>query len=241
MNSPHSDTNVRTPVGIVSGSGLDLLPLLDDVDRVVSFSEIDGLPTSNLEGHPRTFAFGRCGATAVILQSGRLHFYEGFDYAAITRPVEIMYGWGVRTFVFTNVGGGLLPSLEVGDIIAVDRLLTWPFQGWRERVDSIVPDVVLSGSDAVGTYVWMHGPSYETPAEIRLLQRWGASVVGMSTAPEVQRCRRLGVRSAVLSCITNNCCHERTLTHADVIAAAGRASERIVALIRASLEDGALG
>jgi purine-nucleoside phosphorylase len=169
-----------------------------------------------------------------------LHFYEGLDYRTITRPVEFLYERGVRSIIFTNVGGGLLPDLCAGDIVAVDRILTWPFVGWSERPDSIAPDWTIQGASVKGTYVWMHGPSYETPAEIRVLQKWGGTVVGMSTAPEVQRCRQLGIRCAVLTCITNNCCVQQSLTHEDVVASAQNASGRLCALIQATIDGGAI-
>jgi purine-nucleoside phosphorylase len=236
MGSPRDATGAPGAVGIVSGSGLALSNLLDRVDRVASFSEYEGLAANELAGHPRSFTFGCSGLASVVLQSGRFHFYEGLDYRAITRPVDLMYEWGVRAILFTNVAGGLTPDFEVGDIVAIDRLLTWPYGGWSERPDSIAPDRVLDRADAVGTYVWVHGPSYETPAEIRLLQKWGGSVVGMSTAPEVQRCRQLGIRTAVLSCVTNNCCSQDAPTHENVIAVAARMSSKLTAMIRDTLD-----
>ena len=240
MGSTTSDSKTPYAVGIVSGSGLDLLPLLHEVDRVVPFAECEGLPATGVTGHPCTFTFGRMNSTSVVLQSGRLHFYEGLDYRTITRPVDFMYEHGVRSIVFTNVGGGLLPDLEPGNIVAVDRILTWPFVGWSERPDSIALDWVIPGAAAVGTYVWMHGPSYETPAEIRVLQKWGGTVVGMSTAPEVQRCRQLGIRCAVLSCVSNNCCTQQSLTHEEVVASARAASTALAALLQPNIERGAI-
>lgn len=236
MTNPRDLTCVPGAIGIVSGSGLTLSSVLDRVDRVASFSEYDGLAATKLAGHPRSFTFGRSGSIPVVLQSGRFHFYEGLDYRAITRPVELMYEWGIRAILFTNVAGGLLSSVDVGDVVAIDRVLTWPYGGWSERPDSIAPDQVLACADAVGTYVWVHGPSYETPAEIRLLQKWGGSVVGMSTAPEIQRCRQLGIRTAVLSCVTNNCCHQDAPTHENVIAVAARMSGKLSAMIRDTLD-----
>lgn len=231
-----SDTKTKRGLGIVSGSGLDLLPLLDKVDIVVPFSQCDGVPLASVPGHAGTFTFGQSNAAPVVVQSGRLHFYEGLDYPTIVRPVDFLYERGVRSIIVTNVSGGLRPALNPGDIVAVDRILTWPFVGWSERPDSMAPDWIVPGTSMVGTYVWMHGPSYETPAEIKCLQQWGGTVVGMSTAPEVHRCRQLGIRCAVLSCVTNNCCTQDSLSHDDVVATAGTASEKLCALIRAAVE-----
>lgn len=240
VDNQYTPQNCAGAIGVVSGSGLNLDGLMDHVDRVMPFSAFDGMASGALPGHLRTFTFGRVGSASVVLQSGRYHFYEGLGYRAINRPVDLLYEWGIRTIVYTNVAGGLEPALDTGALVAVNRLLTWPFTGWTERPDTIAPDLVLDGADATGTYVWVHGPSYETPAEVRLLQRWGGSVVGMSTAPEVQRCRQLGIRTAVISCVTNSCCRPQPLTHDDVIAEAGKLSGKLVNLLRRALDSGSL-
>lgn len=232
MNCDGESPNCSDALAIVSGSGLRLERIFDRIERVEPFTTFDGMTSGELVGHPRTFTFGSVGSQALVLQSGRYHFYEGLGFRAITRPVDLLYEWGIRTVVFTNVSGGLRPTLEPGHIVAVDRLLTWPYSGWTERPDSIAPDFAPNGADSVGTYIWVHGPTYETPAEIRLLQRWGGDVVGMSTAPEVQRCRQLGIRTAVLSCVTNTCGAKKTLTHEDVVTEAGAVSEKLAMLLR---------
>ena len=227
------------PLGIVTGSGFDLCHIFDRADESTSFSQYPDLADTTLSGHARTFTRGTVGERPVILQSGRLHFYEGLDYAAVVKPVDVMAEWGVRSILFINAAGGLIPELRPRDLVAVDTIRTWPFVRWPERPARLDTQFIVPGCDRSGVYFWMHGPSYETPAEIRTLQALGATVVGMSTAPEVQRCRQLGIRAAVLSCVTNNCCRHEPLTHEGVLAVSGSASDRIYTLLRQAINGGA--
>jgi purine-nucleoside phosphorylase len=122
-----------------------------------------------------------------------------------------------------------------GDLVAVTCLRTWRYVGWPQRPTAIEPDFMLSGCRHEGEYIWMHGPSYETRAEIRALQRLGGAVVGMSTAPEVARCRERGIRAAVVSCVTNNCCAPGPVSHDSVVRAARAASTALVQLLRSEI------
>ncbi len=227
--------NLTPSVAVVSGSGLDLKSLLDTVHEKIPFTAIPGLAHETLAGHDRVFLRGTCGKVPLILQCGRLHFYEGLPCAAVTAPVDYLSACGANTIVFTNVVGGLLPSMNPGDLVAVPRLCTWPFVNWPNRPESIDADFVIPGCDHTGDYRWMHGPNYETRAEIAVLRHLGGAVVGMSTAPEAQRCIERGIRFAVVSCVTNNCCTPQPLTHEDVVAVAQRSSERLCALLRSYL------
>ena len=154
---------------------------------------------------------------------------------AFTRPVDVLHELGARTIVFTNAAGGLRDNLPPGSIVAANRIATWPYSRWVDQPAEFAPDRVLPGADAEGTYTWVHGPSYETAAEIDLLRSHGADVVGMSTAPEVQRAQALGIEAAALSCVTNVCGSGEALTHDHVVEVARTASARLVRLIRAAL------
>lgn len=222
-------------IAVVSGSGLNLRPLLDSIHDVVSFEAACNLGHAPLAGHDRAFVTGTCANKTMILQCGRLHFYEGLPYETVTAPVDYLHAQGIRTIVFTNVVGGLLPDMNPGDLVAITRLHTWPFVDWTNRPESIDTDFIVPGCDFTGDYRWMHGPNYETRAEIEILRHLGGSVVGMSTAPEAQRCRELGIWFAVISCVTNNCCSPTPLTHHDVVSVARRFSERLCKLLRRHL------
>lgn len=225
-------------IGIVSGSGLDLSGILDRIIADISFSSVPGLRNDCLEGHARQFLRGFCGAREVVLQAGRLHFYEGLSYEDVTRPIDIMRGWGVGTVVLTNVGGGLKPETLPGELVGVDRILTWPYLRWPHRPESLTPAFRIPGCDRRGVYCWVHGPSYETPSEIEFLRRIGADVVGMSTAPEVLRCEEVRIPCAVVSCITNVCRASAPLSHDRVVSAAAVHSTRVVSLLREWIVQG---
>lgn len=223
-------------IGIVSGSGLDLRPLLSCVTGEFSFSDELGFEIDALEGHARTFFRGMCGDREIMIQCGRLHFYEGYSYEEVVSTVDVLDAFGAQTIVLTSVVGGLRPDMRVGDIVAINEVRTWPFSRWEDQPETLSPDFTIGGCDSSGVYYWMHGPSYETPAEIRALQRMGGDVVGMSTAPEVARCKQLGVRCAAVSVVTNNCCVPQALTHEDVVRVAKSASGRLVALLRNAID-----
>lgn len=227
--------NAGEPIGVVAGSGLDLTSLLTEVSSVSSFVDLPGLSPPGVVGHRGTFTCGRCGDRPLILQQGRLHFHEGCRVAAVAETVDALVALGARYVIFTNAAGGLLPHAQAGDLMAVTRVCLWPCRHWPNAPHSIEPDHVIEGCDLAGEYMWVHGPSYETRAEIHALQSLGAGAVGMSTAPELHRCRALGLPAAVVSCITNVCSQPRILTHDDVLTTARAASEKLARLIRHAL------
>lgn len=217
-------------VAVVAGSGISLEALVDTADREIGFEEVPGLAISTVSGHRCRFVFGRCGATPVVLQLGRLHAYEGFNVSELTRTVDVLREFGAQTIIFTNAAGGLRPEMRPGALFAATEVVAWPFRRFAVP-EALYPDIAIPGCDATGVYVWMHGPCYETRAEIDTLRRLGGGAVGMSAAPELARCRELGLRAAVVSCITNNCCAPQKLTHDHVLQAAERASRRLTSVI----------
>lgn len=224
-------------IGVVAGSGLDLEPLLDEREEVVTFEEAFGRGRIGTEGHAGRFVRGTCRGVPLVIQSGRRHFYEGYDFGEVVRPVDFLSRWDVRKVVLTNAAGGLGRTMLPGDLMSVRKLLRWPCRLLPEGDyrDTLEPDFVIRGADHEGAYLWIHGPTYETKAEIRALAAMNAAAVGMSTFPEVWACQMLGIETAVISCITNNCLEQQVLTHEHVIATARRASERLREVIRGSL------
>jgi len=222
----------RETLAVVAGSGLDLRPLLDHIDEERDFREIQGLGVASIAGHAGRFVFGRSEGAPVILQCGRLHVYEGLGYAESTAPVAALRDFGASTVVFTNAAGGLLPNMLPADLMAADALRVWPHTRWPSQPETILPDFVPEGCEWQGTYHWVHGPCYETRAEIAALRSLGSAAVGMSTAPEMARAHELGLRAAAISCITNNCCTPQVLTHEHVLQTAAAASTRLCAVLR---------
>jgi len=230
--TPSGVPDRRHAVGIVGGSGIDLEGLLDTVQQEQAFHDVPGLRDGSVRGHGHKFLYGSCRGRAVILQCGRLHLYEGWGMDMVCRPVDVMHSLGVGTILFTNAAGGLLPEMKPGDLMAVSRVRLWPYRGWAHAPEFLDPTLIADGCDFVGELQWMHGPCYETRAEIGALQRLGASAVGMSVAPELARCAELGIHAAVISCVTNSCCRPQQLTHEHVIQTAHRASGRLTQLLQ---------
>lgn len=219
------------PTGIVSGSGINLRPLLDEVLLELPFADVDGVATATVSGHDGRFVFGRCGGHPVVLQAGRIHLYEGHGYEAVTATVDALRSFGVGRLILTNAAGGLVADLAPGDWVSADAVLAWRFAS-HAFPEAMTPDFIVPGCRATGTYIWMHGPSYETRAEIRALQALGGTTVGMSVAPELERCHQLGMRAGVVSCVTNNCTTQEPLSHLQVVEAAQKASEHLCDILR---------
>jgi len=224
-----------TPIGIVCGSGIDLQSLLDTRAETISFGDCRKIPQTTVSGHQGQFIHGICSTIPIILQCGRFHLYEGHSRETVVAPVNSLHAMGVKSIIFTNAAGGLKPDMKPGDLLAVRSVALWPSARWENHPDSLSTDFLLRGCDHVGTYTWTHGPSYETQAEIHALQSTNSDAVGMSTAPEIARCRELGIRTASISCITNNCCSPGILTHDHVLRIAAKASRRIAAIICAEI------
>lgn len=220
----HRLGGLQPRVAIVLGSGLG--PLADEVQSAIRIphSAIPGFPEPGVEGHKGELVAGSLEGVPVIAQSGRFHLYEGLAPAVAALPVRVYAGLGVRTLILTNAAGGVRPTFQAGTLMLIaDHInLMWrnPLIGPVEPGEERFPDMsdpydrelrVLAREVAreqripleEGVYVALLGPSFETPAEIRMLQRLGADAVGMSTVPEVIAARARGIRCLGFSAITN--------------------------------------
>ena len=225
----------------MGGSGLNLDELFDQITQTIPFAAIPGLETSSLPGHPSTFTFGTCAKQPIIVQAGRRHFYEGLTYAEVTRTVDYLHENGVNRIVFTNAAGGLILGMRPGDLLAVEKVKLARYHAWPETPGVLFTDFTVPGCDFTGDLQWVHGPNYETPAEIAFFKSQRVSAVGMSTAPELQRCQERGIQAAIVSCITNTCSPPQSLTHTQVVAIATQTSAKLVALLRNALPQIASG
>lgn len=216
---------------LVLGSGLGDLDL-GAPSAELAYSRIPGFPQARVAGHPGRLSL--VGQTAIL--RGRVHFYEGHPLDVVVRPVQVLATLGVKRIILTNAAGGLHPGLKVGDLMAIKDHLNLmganPLRGGQNFIDLSAVYEVPRGMKA-GVYAAVAGPTYETPAEVRMLRRLGADAVGMSTVPEAIAARAAGLRVTGISLITNAAAGKgRPVSHADVLATAERARSRLAALLR---------
>jgi purine-nucleoside phosphorylase len=253
----------RTPlvpeVGIVLGSGLGALASRVDAVLSVRQAEVPGLPPPAVEGHPGRLVLGSVEGRRVAVLQGRIHAYEGHSFADVAAGVRLLDALGARTLLLTNAAGSLRRRLAPGTLLIVADHLNWmagnPLVGRApDQVRDPFPDMsapydpalrrLLTGAAlearvpaAEGVYAGVLGPSYETPAEIAMLRRFGADAVGMSTVPETIAARELGMRVAAVSCLVNLAAglSPSPLSHAEVLAAGARAAGALEAVVRVFL------
>ncbi len=254
----HERITRRPRVMLVLGSGLGALAdHLEDAVRI-PFAEIPGFAPATAEGHKGVLAAGRLEGVECLALQGRYHLYEGHDPAAVTLPIRVGAALGARTLLVTNAAGGLNPTFRAGDLMIIDdhinlmgrNPLIGPTVPGDERfpdmsepydreLQRIAEEVALERRIRVtrGVYVALSGPSYETPAEIRMMRRLGGDAVGMSTVPEVLVARAVGIRVLGISLISNPAAglSPHPLSHEEVLAAGEEARERFSALVRGVL------
>ncbi len=212
-------------VGVILGSGLG--GFADTIGNLqkISYSELPHLPSSKVVGHAGNLCFGTVGDIPVVCMQGRIHLYEGHPVRDVVHGARTMAKLGVKTVLVTNAAGGLVADWAAGDLMRVTDHLNLtghtPLLGPNEdALGTRFPDMSRAYDPALGEalvavakeagielregiYAALMGPSYETPAEVRMLRGLGAHAVGMSTVPEVIALRHMGIRVGALSCITN--------------------------------------
>lgn len=218
-------TALRPSIGLILGSGLGAFAdTLSDATSV-PFGAIPHFPVSTAVGHKGALVLGTSRGTPVAVMAGRVHAYEGYPLQQVVFPVRVLARLGVRTLIVTNAAGAVNASYAPGELMLIRDHINLmggnPLIGPNEDAFgprfpdlSVAYDVALRAlaSDACralgvraheGVYLALSGPSYETPAEIRMLRTLGADAVGMSTVPEVIVARHMGLRVLGLSCLTN--------------------------------------
>ena len=246
--------DIEPAAAIVLGSGLGGLAqrITDPVS--IPFADVPGFPRATVMGHAGQLIFGKLGGRQVVTLAGRFHMYEGHDAALAGFPVRVVHALGARTLFVSNAAGGIRRTFRPGDLMLVrdhiNLMFRSPLIGALEPGDVRFPDMSAPYDDALaqrlrdvaselriplveGVYGGLLGPTYETPAEVRMLGILGADAVGMSTVPEVIVARALGMRVAGISCITNLAAgiSPHPLSHAEVIATTRVVGEKFESLV----------
>jgi purine-nucleoside phosphorylase len=245
---------VEPRLGVVLGSGLGALAEELVGARSIPYADVPHLPTSTVAGHAGRLWLGDLGGVQVACLQGRVHAYEGHPLARVVFGVRLLAELGCSVVLLSNAAGGIADRLAAGSLMRIEDHMNLmgdsPLRGPAARGPrfpdmSQAYDVELAqlceraareGQVALerGVYAAVLGPSYETPAEIRMLRALGADAVGMSTVPEVIALRQMGVRVGAVSCITNLAAGRsaQPLSHAEVEATAGRVRGDFVTLFK---------
>jgi purine-nucleoside phosphorylase len=246
--------SVPPVAGIVLGSGLGgLADRLEQATRI-PFAHIPGFPNATVAGHAGQLLAGMLAGRPVVLLAGRFHMYEGHDASLAAFPVRVLRALGAPVYIASNAAGGVRRTFQPGDLMLIadhmNLMFRNPLIGAAEAGDERFPDMsdpydralralMRTSATAVGVplhdgvYCGLLGPTYETPSEVRMLERLGVDAVGMSTVPEVIMARAIGLRAVAVSCITNKAAglsHEK-LDHADVMAAGNAVASRFERLM----------
>jgi purine-nucleoside phosphorylase len=244
----------RPSVGIILGSGLGGLAGRIAGAISVPFADVPGFPAATVVGHAGRLIAGTLAGRRVVALAGRFHMYEGHDASIAGFPVRVLHALGARTLFVSNAAGGINPAFAPGDLMLIrdhiNLMFRNPLIGGVEPGDERFPDMSQPYDDVLaqllrdqasalgfalreGVYSGLLGPTYETPAEVRMLARLGADAVGMSTVPEVIVGRAIGMRVAGVSCITNHAAGISThpLSHAEVLETTALVGQRFETLV----------
>ena len=240
--------------GIILGSGLGGLVQRLANPVAVPFSEVPGFPTATVVGHAGTLIAGELAGRPVIALAGRFHIYEGHEAALAGFPVRVLNALGVPVLFVSNAAGGIRRTFRAGDLMLIRDHLNLMFRnpliGALEAGDIRFPDMSTPYDDDLcaqlrahavslgiplqeGVYGGLLGPTYETPAEVRMLATLGADVVGMSTVPEVIVARAVGMHVVGVSCVTNlaSGISPHPLSHGEVLETTARIAAQFESLV----------
>ncbi|MCM1185292.1 MAG: purine-nucleoside phosphorylase [Lachnoclostridium sp.] len=253
-------TDFAPKVGIVLGSGLGSYAGSISVEKEIPYKDIEGFPLSTVPGHAGKFIFGTIGGIPVVCMSGRVHYYEGYDVTDVVLPIRLMKLLGANILFLTNAAGGVNASFQAGDLMLItDHISLFapnPLVGanldelgtrfpdmshvYDRKLQNIIRTKAREKKIALkeGVYAQVTGPSFESPADVRLLKAVGCDAVGMSTAVEAIAARHCGMKVCGISCISNPAAGitDRTLTHREVQEAADKSAPVLKELITESVK-----
>ena len=258
-----SRTKLRPTVGVVLGSGLGAFARSLDKPVTIPYREIPHFPASTAVGHAGELVVGTAGGVPVAVMAGRVHGYEGYRLEQVVFPVRVLGRFGVRILVLTNAAGSVNVNYKPGELMVIDDHINYmgtnPLIGpnddelgprFFDMSEAYDPGLRQIAEKACwkagvpvrhGVYIAFTGPSYETPAEIRMCRTLGADALGMSTVPEVIAARHMGIRVLAISCITNMAAGvlKQKLDHREVLEVGERAAAGLMDVLGRIIQDAA--
>ncbi len=249
-------SEVKPSIGIVLGSGLGTLA--DEIINpvIINYNEIPNFPISTVEGHEGRLVIGELGGKNVLAMQGRFHYYEGYPIEDVTFPIRVMKEIGIEKLIVTNAAGGSNKNFEPGDLMIIKDHINFaginPLMGKNYdelglrfldismAYDKELIDITKEVGKNInidlkeGVYMWFSGPTYETPAEVKMATILGADAVGMSTVPEVIVANHGGMKVLGISCITNMAAGilDKSLDHNEVIETSKKVKDKFELLVK---------
>jgi purine-nucleoside phosphorylase len=258
-----SHTALRPAIGLVLGSGLGAFARSLEKATAIPYGEIPRFPVSTAVGHTGELVVGHCQGVPVAVMSGRAHFYEGYTLQQVVFPVRVLARMGVKILILTNAAGSVNVNYKPGELMVIadhinfmganpmigpnEEQLGLRFFDMSEPYDPHLREIAEKAcwkagvTVRKGVYIAFSGPSYETPAEIRMARTVGADAVGMSTVPEVIAARHMGVRVLGISCITNMAAGvtKRPLDHREVLEVGEKVKAGLIDVLGRIIQDAA--
>ncbi len=255
-----SKTTLQPQTGVVLGSGLGTVVDAIDIETSIPYAQIPGAKAATVIGHSGQMVFGRAGKLPIVVLSGRMHFYEGYEMSEVMLLSRVVGRLGIKKLIVTNAAGGINTAFQPGDLMLIsdhinlmgvnplrgpniDELgLRFPdmTEAYPEELRTIARDVArkIRLNLQEGVYLALSGPTYETPAEIRAFRTLGADAVGMSTVPEVIAMAQMNIPVLGISCITNMAAGilKQKLTHLEVMETTAHVQKEFTALVLGILD-----
>lgn len=248
---------ITPDIGLILGSGLGVMAEQLDDAETIPYTELPHFPEPTVAGHAGQFVFGHLNGVPVVAMQGRYHYYEGYTLTQVTFPIRVLHELGINQLVITNAAGGVNTGFDPGDLMLMTDHINWMndnpligpndeklgarFPELAEAYDEDLQQLAKAASASAGidlregVYIAVTGPSYETPAEVKMIRKLGGDAVGMSTVPEVIVAKHAGMKVLGLSCISNMAAGilDQPLSHSEVIETTERVKADFQALIKA--------
>ena len=250
-----NNSKYKPEIGLILGSGLGSIADTIEDAEYYNYSDIPNFPTSTVEGHAGRLVIGKLSGKIVVAMQGRFHYYEGYTMQTITFPVRVMKLLGVSKLVVTNAAGAVNKNFNAGDLMVITDHINFSGSNplFGENLDEFGPrfpdmsqaynlelrnKVLAAGKELginlkQGVYVMFSGPTYETPAEVRMAGILGGDAVGMSTVPEVIVANHCGIKTVGISCLTNMAAGilDQPLNHEEVIETSNKVKKDFIRLM----------